>query len=145
MLHGAVFFRSTLNLESDPDSSCGSFEFVGRHGLPLAPDTEERMERQMPAFEAWVAAQPSIWTPFREILRLPSRHKGPARHARNARPRSHFPELREMEALVIRDFYHRYTVDEHTLVAIETVLDLRGLKGDNFGDLAVESRRIWIC
>ena len=36
-----------------------------------------------------------------------------------------FPELRDMDALVIRDFYHRYTVDEHTLVAIQTVLDLR--------------------
>ena len=50
-----------------------------------------------------------------------------------------FPELREMEALVIRDFYHRYTVDEHTLVAIQTVLDLRGKKGDMFGDLANET------
>ncbi len=37
-----------------------------------------------------------------------------------------FPELLDIEALVIRDFYHRYTVDEHTLVAIETVLGLRG-------------------
>ncbi len=50
-----------------------------------------------------------------------------------------FPELKDMEALVIRDFYHRYTVDEHTLVAIQTVLDLRDKKGDLFGDLAVET------
>ena len=51
-----------------------------------------------------------------------------------------FPELREIEALVIRDFYHRYTVDEHTLVAIQTVLDLRSKKGDLFGDLASETQ-----
>ena len=50
-----------------------------------------------------------------------------------------FPELRQIEALVIRDFYHRYTVDEHTLVTIESVLELRGRKEDTFGDLAAET------
>ena len=44
-----------------------------------------------------------------------------------------------MEALVIRDFYHRYTVDEHTLVAITAVLNLRGMKGDPFAELAAET------
>jgi [protein-PII] uridylyltransferase len=32
-----------------------------------------------------------------------------------------FPELQNIECLVIRDFHHRYTVDEHTLVAIENM------------------------
>ena len=38
------------------------------------------------------------------------------------------PEWRHIECLVVRDFYHRYTVDEHTLVAIaslESVTDGR--------------------
>ncbi|MEI9976289.1 MAG: hypothetical protein WDO73_32110 [Ignavibacteriota bacterium] len=30
-----------------------------------------------------------------------------------------FPGLEQIECLVVRDFYHRYTVDEHTLVAIQ--------------------------
>jgi [protein-PII] uridylyltransferase len=30
-----------------------------------------------------------------------------------------FPEMEQIECLVVRDFYHRYTVDEHTLVALE--------------------------
>jgi [protein-PII] uridylyltransferase len=51
-----------------------------------------------------------------------------------------FPELRDMEALVIRDFYHRYTVDEHTLVAITAVLNLRTMKADPFAELAAETQ-----
>ncbi len=35
-----------------------------------------------------------------------------------------FPEFGAIKARVIRDFYHRYTVDEHTLVAIKAVCDL---------------------
>src|SRR5262249_18553797 len=34
---------------------------------------------------------------------------------------SALPEWRNIECLVIRDFYHRYTVDEHTLVAISSL------------------------
>ncbi len=35
-----------------------------------------------------------------------------------------FPEFGTIKARVIRDFYHRYTVDEHTLLAIQAVCDL---------------------
>ncbi len=139
VLHGQVFFRSSLGLESDPALMMRLFEFVGRHGLPLAPDTEERMERHMPAFETWARSQPAIWTPFREILRLPYASKALRAMHETRALEAVFPELREMEALVIRDFYHRYTVDEHTLVAIESVLDLRGRKDDGFGDLVSET------
>jgi [protein-PII] uridylyltransferase len=32
-----------------------------------------------------------------------------------------FPEWKRIECLVVRDFYHRYTVDEHTLLAIKSL------------------------
>lgn len=37
-----------------------------------------------------------------------------------------FPELRHIHCRVIRDFYHRYTVDEHTLMAIRNLEALTG-------------------
>ena len=48
------------------------------------------------------------------------------------------PEWRHIECLVVRDFYHRYTVDEHTLVAIaslESITDgaFRGTDGRDSG------------
>jgi [protein-PII] uridylyltransferase len=139
VLHGSVFFRSSLGLESDPGLILRLFEFIGRHGLPLASDTEERVERSIPAFESWARSQSDIWTPFQEILRLPHASKALRAMHETRALEAIFPELREMEALVIRDFYHRYTVDEHTLVAIESVLELRGRKEDTFGDLAAET------
>jgi [protein-PII] uridylyltransferase len=35
-----------------------------------------------------------------------------------------FPEFGTIKARVIRDFYHKYTVDEHTLIAIKSIEDL---------------------
>jgi [protein-PII] uridylyltransferase len=40
--------------------------------------------------------------------------------------RAIFPEMARIECLVIRDFYHRYTVDEHTLVTLQVLAGLRG-------------------
>jgi [protein-PII] uridylyltransferase len=37
-----------------------------------------------------------------------------------------FPEFGTIKARVIRDFYHKYTVDEHTLIAIKCIEDLAG-------------------
>lgn len=139
VLHGSVFFRATLALESDPALVMRLFEFIGRHGLPLAPDTEDRLERYMGAFESWARLQPSMWPQFRAIISAPFAAKALRTMHETRALEAIFPELREMEALVIRDFYHRYTVDEHTLVAIETVLELRNRKNDGFGELAIES------
>jgi [protein-PII] uridylyltransferase len=36
-----------------------------------------------------------------------------------------FPEFAAIDSLVIRDFYHHYTVDAHSLIAIENIHNLR--------------------
>jgi [protein-PII] uridylyltransferase len=139
VLHGAVFFRSSLALETDPGILLRLFEFVARHGLPLATDAEERVEMHLPAFRLWVETHQPVWNAFRQILRQPYCSMAlRAMHETHAL-KAVFPALEEMEALVIRDFYHRYTVDEHTMVAIGVVLNLREQPGEQFGDLAAET------
>jgi [protein-PII] uridylyltransferase len=107
------------------------FEFVARHGLRLAPDTGRRVHAETGT------ASPLTWKQLQPILALP--------HAALALREMHdagllvaqFPELSGIESLVIRDFYHQYTVDEHTLVAIGNVLLLREQEGP-FAELARE-------
>jgi [protein-PII] uridylyltransferase len=42
-----------------------------------------------------------------------------------------FPEFEKVHSRVVRDFYHRYTVDEHTLLAIRNIERLAGQPEDS--------------
>lgn len=144
IVHGEIFFRSPTAVAADPAIVLRLFDFVSHHGLPLAPDTEERLEHSSESFQFWAESHQPVWPKFRAILQ--QRYASRALRAMHAcgALEGVFPELREMEALVIRDFYHRYTVDEHTLVAIQTVLGLLEKVGDMFGDLAAESGDLYL-
>jgi [protein-PII] uridylyltransferase len=140
-------FRERWNKLSNPDFSVSRglvyfrapqhdlprlFEFVARHGLRLAPDTGRRVHTEVRT------SAPFTWKQLRDILSLP--------HAALAIREMHdanlltaiFPELTAIESLVIRDFYHQYTVDEHTLVAIGNVVALREEQTTPFAELARE-------
>ncbi len=133
-----VYFRTPLQLQSDPPLALRLFLFVARHGIRLAPDTEQRLAANLPAFEAYFEQPRSIWRALHEMLALP--HADLALRAMQDAGvlRAIFPELREIECLVIRDFYHRYTVDEHTLVAIRTIVELQGRRDNPFAELVAE-------
>ena len=140
IVRGELFFRAHNVVETDPSIVLRLFEFIALHGLPLAGDTMDRLERSCGSFGNWAQKQSTLLPQFRRALALP--------HAATALRTLHdcrvleaiFPELREIEALVVRDFYHRYTVDEHTMVAITAVLNLRGMKGDPFAELVAETQ-----
>ncbi len=142
VVHGKVFFRVPQLLEHDPGLILNLFEFTARHGLPLAIDTEERIERNAQRFAMWVSTHQPLWPRIRTILRLPSAPATLRDMHSVGILEGLFPELHEITALVIRDFYHRYTVDEHTLVAIRNVAALRDLDADAFGDLLRETEEV---
>jgi len=138
VVNGAVYFRSPGAFESDASLAMRLFEHVARHGLPPASTTEDRLERGAEAFRRWAAGQRNLWSGLREIWRQPYAAKAlRAMHDCGAL-QAIFPELDEIEALVIRDFYHRYTVDEHTLVAIQNAVELRNGDDGTFSELARE-------
>ncbi|MEP6961369.1 MAG: HD domain-containing protein [Acidobacteriota bacterium] len=95
-----------------PPNSLQLFEFVARHGLKLAPDTIERLEGFVPE---------ATWEDWKRLLNLPNPGPGLRAMQESGVLAAALPEWRNIECLVTRDYYHRYTVDEHTLVAVEAL------------------------
>ena len=120
-----VHFRTPQRLDVEPELALRLFEFVARHGFRLAGEAELRIEARLPRLSEYFAASRPIWPALSQIMALP--------HAPLALRAMHdtgfliaiFPEFAEIECLVIRDFFHRYTVDEHTLVTIQNLWALR--------------------
>lgn len=119
-----VLFRSPQQIEKDPSILLQLFKLVGRHKVPLHADTERKIAEHMPAIEAWFAQPRELWPALHEIFTLP--HASFALRAMHESGvlRAIFPEWAEIECYVVRDFNHRYTVDEHTLVTLESLEQL---------------------
>ena len=126
--HDRVFLRTPSQLDKDPSLALRLFEFVARHGIPLAGETERRLEEIREAFAAYCADPQPLWTPLRAILSLP--HAALALRAMHntGLMQALFPEWENIACLVVPDYYHRYTVDEHTLVTIEKLAELASIK-----------------
>ena len=120
-----VYIRAPHQIEAEPELLLRLLEFVARHGFRLSVEAEERIAGHLPAARRYFAVSRPIWGAIGKALSLP--------HAALALRAAHetgllsalFPEMEVIDCLVIRDFYHRYTVDEHTLVAIQTMAQLR--------------------
>lgn len=123
-----VYFRSPQQLEADPDLLLRLFEFVARHGLPLSLEAEQRISSRLPPVGEHFARSRPVWPALNRILSLPHAHLALRAMHEAGVLRALFPEMASIECLVIRDFFHRYTVDEHTLVAIQTLAELRTAK-----------------
>jgi [protein-PII] uridylyltransferase len=109
----------------DPHLILRAFHFLARHGLPLSYKTELQIERALPSIAANPSTGAQLWHPLQEILVAP--------HAADALRAMHssgllnllLPEFAGIDALVVRDYSHRFTVDEHTFVAIDNLHALR--------------------
>jgi [protein-PII] uridylyltransferase len=120
-----VHVREASSLDTDPGTMVRLFEFVARHGMRLSAEADQQISARLPRLRDHFARQP-VWRAIEPMLSLA--------HAPLAIRSMHetgvltalFPELAGTECLVIRDFYHRYTVDEHTLVAMQNVWNIEG-------------------
>ncbi len=95
-----------------PPEGLKLFEFMARHGLRLAPDTIDRLQGFVPQ---------ASWPEWKRMLGLPQAAAGLRAMQESGVLSAAIPEWAHIECLVVRDFYHRYTVDEHTLVAIAAI------------------------
>lgn len=129
VLDGRISLRHTESVQ-EPRVMFRLFEMVAQHDLKLTAETEDAVEAALPRIQKWNSTGPDLWEYFRKILMLP--------HAAASLRAMHrvgllvllFKEFQAIDSLVIRDYYHRYTVDEHSLVTIENLHSLSAKKGD---------------
>jgi len=115
-----VLLRSPQMLEADPRFVMRLMQFVARHGFMLAPDTERRLGTLVRS-SAFQVPKYGLWRELRDLLSLPHAAKAIRAMHESGYLKAIIPEWSRIECLVTRDFYHRYTVDEHTLVALDGV------------------------
>ena len=77
----------------------------------------------------------AIWPALSRILSLPYAPSAVRAMHESGLLSAIFPELDGIECLVIRDFYHRYTVDEHTLVAMQSLWNATGAYRELMGEV----------
>jgi len=124
VLDGLVFLREPSALR-DTEMLLRLFHFVARHDVRLSTTTEHKVEQILPSLAATPPKGAELWLYLGETLTQP--------HAAEALRAMHslrlltllLPELKPIDSLVVRDFYHRFTVDEHSFLAIETLHRLR--------------------
>jgi [protein-PII] uridylyltransferase len=118
VVDGLVFLQQPSAIR-DPDLLFRIFSFASHHGLRLAMSTESRVQQVVPLLtEAPTAGQQS-WHYLQSVLTEPHAAEGlRAMHSLGVLTVL-LPELKLIDSLVVRDFYHRFTVDEHSFLAIE--------------------------
>jgi [protein-PII] uridylyltransferase len=120
VVDGLIFLQQPTAMH-DPEMLLRLFHFMATHGLRLSTTTEYRIEQVLPSLAATPPRGAELWLYLGEILSQP--------HAADALRSMHalklltllLPELKSIDALVVRDYYHRFTVDEHSFVAIESL------------------------
>ena len=120
-----VFLRSPVQLESDPAVLLRLLEFIGRHGIAPAPETERRLEAGRSAFAAYCAQPRPLWATLESLLSLPHAAMSFRTLQRVGLLTALFPEWASMVDLVDPEPEHRYTIDEHTLMSLERTTNLR--------------------
>jgi [protein-PII] uridylyltransferase len=128
----------------DADRLLSVFEYIANQGVKLSREAEEQIREAISCMAEAGKYFPNLWKHLRHILIAP--------HAAEALRAMHssgllvrfFPEFGVIDSLVMRDFYHHYTVDAHSFIAIENIHRLRHSEKDwerPFGALFSEVER----
>jgi [protein-PII] uridylyltransferase len=129
VVDGLIFLQQSSSLQ-DPEILLRLFHFMAHHGFKLSATTEHRIEQALPELAVTPPRGAELWLYLQETLLQP--------HAADALRAMHslrlltllLPELKPIDSLVVRDYYHRFTVDEHSILAIESLHRLNQSKSE---------------
>src|SRR5450432_27686 len=126
VLRERTHFREPQRLDVEPELVLRLYEFIGRHGIRTAFETDQRIESRLGLLRQHFRDARPLWPALNQILSLPDAPLAVRSMHESGVLTAIFPEMERIECLVTRDFYHRYTVDEHTLVTLQNIASLRG-------------------
>jgi [protein-PII] uridylyltransferase len=138
-----VRFVDPTQAMRDPDAWLRLFARAVEHGSAASDDTLALLERVVDR----LPGPDFVDTEFDRQVLMDFLRPKPGLYARLTEMRDCgllsriFPEFERVQCRVIRDFYHRYTVDEHTLLTIrnlESLIDAPGTSRRRFAALLGE-------
>ena len=116
------FVEQARDPEHNPEVVLSAFAAMAGSGAALSTEAEQRIEQALTVrLSANLEDGPNLWRRLQAILT--GAFAGQALRSMHALGILELviPEFHGIDALVIRDAYHRYTVDEHTFVLIDTL------------------------
>jgi [protein-PII] uridylyltransferase len=124
---------------SDRQVTFALFTEAARTGIPLSREAERAIFYILKHPELPQKNTQVNWSTLREILSadFPSMALRPMQ--RLSLLMEVLPEFKAIDSLVVRDFYHRYTVDEHSLRTIEHLQEL----AEPPDERAAHFRQLW--
>lgn len=122
---GRICLKSAADY-GDPERVLTLFQMLAGQRLQLSREAEGHLGDSLAMLAERLPEGMALWEKFRRILL--GREAAQALRAMHAMGILELvvPEFHGVDALVVRDAYHRYTVDEHTFLIIEHLHALEG-------------------
>jgi [protein-PII] uridylyltransferase len=136
---GALGFREASVIRDNPANMLKLFYRSAKYQIPISEEALDQVKNHLSLISEEVRSSSEIRELFFKLLRL---QKGVFQglflmHEIGLLGRL-FPEFDRIRCHVIQDFFHKYTVDEHSLLAIKNLEDLyhtRKPREQRFGDI----------
>ncbi|MFL6351718.1 MAG: HD domain-containing protein [Bryobacteraceae bacterium] len=116
-----ILLRNPAETLRSAESVLSLFNFVARHGIQLSWDAQRRIRGAIDALTLSFTEHPPSAEAWRELFSQPNTAVALREMQETGLLAAAIPEWHSIDSLVVPDFYHRYTVDEHTVVAIDAI------------------------
>jgi [protein-PII] uridylyltransferase len=137
VLNGRVYLRRPGEL--DAETIFRLLEFVARHGISPALETQQRLEASNEKLAAYCSELRPLWPAIRSVLSLPHADQALRVLDNTGLLSSMFPEWTAIEGEMAPNLDHRYSVDAHVLTTIEQVCELpRNTARQRFAELLAQ-------
>ncbi len=128
-----IYLRSPQELFRSSSKLVQLFCFIGEHGVRLSWDAQWAVQENLSAITATFERTAPGWNDWRKLLMQPNSALALFEMQETGVLAAAVPQWSSIDSLVVRDFYHRYTVDEHTLLAIRKIDNLAEASSGDIG------------